>query len=482
MTTTVQMTTLDEKVIEHFRRDVIYKPLSRLSGGLGSRIPRFVADFLASQFASPEEPEVGMAKVREFLTQFWVESNAREVVKSRIRQNRQGDLFGHLTARMDADRYWVSVPALGDRFVRLHDSVFAEHGDTLLLAGGAWGKCTIAYDGTGTNGRNPHPFVLVKFVPMQVTKIDVDAWIAKRALFTDDEWVDLIITSVGMDPSQMDETTKAIYLIRLIPSIEPNVNMIELGPPASGKSYTYRCSAYTALISGADTTVAALFYNRQRDKVGLIGRNDLILFDEVTRAKFEHHKANDVITGLMQYMNEGRVTRDGINIAADCSIVMVGNIATDHEHREPEGFFEHLFKPLPAAFRDDDAFLDRIHGFVPGWQAPQIVADNYACGYGWMADYFSEIMHQMRGRSYIPIVRSRVTMKGMPQRSATAVEHLASGLLKLVYPHRTAETIRPEELKWVMDMAISLRQRVVNELAKISPGEFGGTVLAYGLV
>lgn len=473
---------LNDKVRDLFGQAAIKKSLAPFNAQF-RRLPRFVADYLISSLVDPDNPGPGIAKIERLMKEHFVDAGQADLAKSRIRESEdhQYVLFGNARVRYEEhlDEYLAEVPALGDRNVRVRKELVEKYGPVLLTTG-AYGTYTIAYAPEDRPGKRQSPFVIVEFKPMQITRIEPDEFIEAREHFTTEEWVDLLITSIGFDPAQIAAEAKVIYLARLTVLVEPNVNLVELGPPETGKSYNYKMSTYTHIIQGSNTTVASLFYNKLRREVGLIGHRDCVVFDEI---RYANRKEMEEVFGMLQcYMNDGWFTRDSQgSFSSESGIVFLGNIPTDREKRLPKGHYRHLFMPLPAAMRQDQdgAFLDRIHGFIPGWLAPQINTDSYATGYGLMADYLSEVMHQMRTRNYQYIITDRVDFDGMGQRNATAVTRLASGLLKLVYPHRNADTILPEELDWAMSEAVSLRQLVVDQLAIIAPGDFGGTKLRY---
>lgn len=479
----ISVTCLDEKVQELFGQAAIKKSLAPFNAQF-RRLPRFVADYLIATLVEPENPTPGIAKIERLLRNHFIDAGQAELAKSRIRESEEHQyvLFGNARVRYEehADEYLAEVPALGDRNVRVKKELIADHGPVLMTTG-AYGTYTIAYAPENNKScKRQSPFVIVDFKPMQITQIDLNEFVRAREHFSTEEWVDMIVTSIGFNPEQIAVEAKLIYLARLIVLVEPNVNLIELGPPETGKTYNFKMSTYTHVIQGSNTTVASLFYNKLRREVGLIGHRDCVIFDEI---RYANRREMDEVFGMLQcYMNDGWFTRDNQGtFSSECGIVILGNIPTDREKQAPKGYHKHLFMPLPAAMRQDQdgAFLDRIHGFIPGWLAPQISTDCYATGYGLMADYLSEVMHQMRGRNYQYIITDRVNFKGMGQRNATAVTRLASGLLKLVYPHRNADTIEPEELGWAMNRAIKLRQLVVDQLHVIAPGDFPATRLDY---
>lgn len=477
-------TRLDDKVLEHFadRQAIIHKGVSPCSEQF-RKLPRYVAEFLCSQYIEVLRPTEGIRKINRLLAEYYVDGSEKELIKSRIRERGQYRLFGQVRVRFDAgqDSYWAEVPALGDRFVRIANDIITCHGPALLTSG-VWGTALIRYDvQPQARHKSARPFYIAEFTPQQITQIDLDAWVEARHDFTADEWIDLVTTTVGFNPEKIDRQSKMLYLYRLVPLAESNVNLVELGPPESGKTYTYQSlSNYSHVVSGSNTTVASLFYNKLRHQTGLLGRFDCVLFDEIAHADMRREML-DVVNMLKDFLGSSKFSRDDTEFASECSVVLSGNIDTDRKKRQVQGGYRHLFQPLPPIIRDDRAFLDRVHGYVPGWEAPQISPANYANSYGWMADYFSEVMHRLRLRNYIHIVRERADFNGMSQRSAAAIGRIASGLLKLVYPHRDVDTVLPEEMDWVLSHAVSLRQRVLDQLAVVAPGEFTNAKLSYKL-
>jgi ATP-dependent Lon protease len=435
------------------------------------QLPRYVSEFLINHYVDPTSPGSGLQTIQKLLDEYYVDSTKRELVKSKVRQHGCLPIFGLVRARYEQhkDVYLADVPSLGDDKVRVAECVLRRHGDDLLTTG-VWGSVNVMYD----RQSGKYPFIVADFTPMQTTKIDINNWVLARENFNTNEWIDLIITSIGFNPLSLSHDEKMLYLYRLIPLIQCGVNIVELGPPESGKTYTYRnISTYSHVISGSSTTMATLFYNKLRRKIGAVGKFDCILFDEIAHADLRREMV-DIVNTLKDFMGSGKFGRDGEEFSSDCSIVLAGNIDTDRKQRRVSGFYRHLFSPLPKIISEDRAFLDRIHGYIPGWCAHQIIPSDFADTYGWMMDYFSEVMHRMRTRNYEYIIQERVDMPGMGQRNKTSILRLATGLIKLIFPHRTHETIQNDELAFVLQYATDLRQRVVDQLAVISPGEFGG--------
>lgn len=447
------------------------------------KLPTFVVDYLIAEMVNSADPVPGLDRINKLLKDHFMESDQKEWVKSRIRENGEYTLIGRIRCRFDEgrDEYWVDVTALGNQYVRINPYVIAEYGETLLTTG-AWGVFKIVYDESYVMRKKLYPFLVTEFRPMQITGINLDTWISRRGQFSDSEWLDTMVTSIGFDPDCLSEEEKWLYMVRLVPFIEANVNMVELGPPETGKTFAYQSlSSHGFVVSGGQTTVASLFYDKLRRQLGLVGYRDVVLFDEFAsgRGGSKWSGQGDLIDMLKDFMNSGRFGRGTAEFASDCSIMFAGNIDCDRQTKSVSSRYRSLFSPLPQAVNHDRAFLDRVHGFIPGWKIPQIRESHLAKGQGFMADYLSEIMHQMRGRNYAPVILNNVNFGNMSQRNQRSLVRIGSGLLKLLFPHKTAGTVEPKDLKTVLDVAVDLRQRVVDQLAVILPSEFSGIKLSY---
>ena len=347
------------------------------------------------------------------------------------------------------------------------------------MSSGAWGTITVAFDPYKIKSRL-YPFLVIDFTPFQITNLDLDQWIERRNEFSDQEWSALMINSIGFNPQQLSEPEKIVLFARLMPFVESNINLLELGGPETGKTFTYRSlSSYGFVISGSKTTIASLFYNKLRRRLGVIGYKDCVMFDEIAHA--EMNGQQDLINMMKDFMNTGKFARGDTEFGSGCSIVFGGNIDCDRANKKVKGFYRHLFMPLPRIIQNDRAFLDRIHGYIPGWQAMQIADCKFSIAQGFMCDYLSEIMHRLRARNYSHIILEHVDFGNMTLRNQTAITRMSSALLKLLYPHKSIETIQSNELRYVLDIAASLRQRVVDQLAIIAPAEFGNIKLSYAL-
>jgi len=469
-----------EKTLSVFRDKgvVIDKKLISLNDHF-KKLPRFVSDYLIAKLVKKDNPEEGLKRIDLIIREHFVDSTEKELIKSHIKTKGSHSLLGQIRCRYDQnkDQYWADIPAIGDANIRIQPDVISQYGETLLTTG-AWGTVKIAFDQFFNIKSKKYPFIVTEFVPLQIIKIDVDDWIDKRNSFSTEEWIDLIVCSIGFDPDILTMEEKMLYLIRLVPFVENNVNLIELGPPETGKTFAYRSlSSYGFVISGAKTTVASLFYNKLRRKQGILCHSDCVMFDEIAHANWRSE--GEMINLLKDFMNTGKFGRDTMEFSSDASIVFAGNIDCDREKREVKGFYSHLFACLPNIIGSDRAFLDRIHGYIPGWKVQQIAEAKFAKDVGFMADYFSEIMHQLRSRYYGDIISSNVDFGKMGQRNQVSITKIASGLLKLIHPHKESSTIEEKELKFILDHSMELRQTVLDQLAIIAPGEFKGVKLQY---
>jgi len=462
---------LNEKILHHLKDRVVLKPLTRWNEAY-KEFPRYVMEYLVAKYVDPENPVVGQQKIDIILNEHYVESGAKELIKSKIKEKSEYTLLGQLQARLDAtrDHYWAEVPALGDNFVRIGRKVLNEYGD-VLLSGGAWGTLTIEYDPEYELKGRLYPFYIREFTPFQITRISLEDYLQKRDIFTSEEWIDLLIQSIGFNPQKFTQREKILMILRLVPFVEANYNLIELGPRETGKTYTYRnTSSRSFVISGGKTTPAILFYHKGTRKIGILGQRDIVFFDEIASTSFSDPDAT--ISILKDYMQTGKFSRGDMEFSTQASIVLAGNIDTDIERKEPANHYLHLFVVLPQELGGDDAFLDRLHAFVPGWEMPKIKPENYANGYGFVTDYLADIFTRLRRKNYQIIINAYVEFGEMTGRNQDAIKKTSAGLLKLIFPHRTPQTVETDELKMCLDLAIESRQRIIDQLAISAPSEF----------
>ena len=470
------LTALDSKVLDHLDDRVVLKRLTRWNEAYKD-FPRYVLEYLCARYVDSADPVPGQQRIDRLLTDRYVDSSAKELIKSRIRESRGYTLLGELRVRLEErqDHYWAEVPALGSSHVRVSSMVLRDFGE-ILLTSGAWGTMAIEYDANYKIRSVTYPFFIREFRPFQVTRLSVDDYIAKRALFTDEEWVDLLIQTIGFTPEKFSKREKWLYLLRLVPFVESNYNLVELGPRETGKTYTYRNTSHRSfVISGGTATPAALFYNQATRKVGILGQKDVVYFDEIGATRFSDPEST--VSILKDYMQTGQFSRGSSQLNAQASIVLGGNIDTDMSSKKPASYYLHLFMPLPPELGQDTAFLDRLHAYLPGWELPKIQPENYARGYGFMTDYLAEIFTQLRRRNFQTVVTARVDFGKLTSRNQDSIRKTTAGLLKLVYPHRDADTLERRELDPCLDIAAECRQRVLEQLAAMAPGEFSAVNL-----
>jgi len=345
----------------------------------------------------------------------------------------------------------------------------------ILLTSGAWGTMVIEYDPSYELGSRKYPFYIREFTPLQYTRLDLDDFVAKRGTFTDDEWLDLLVQSIGFNPARFSRRIKMLMMLRLVPFVEANYNLIELGPRETGKTYTYRnTSNRSFVISGGKATPATLFFNKGTRRLGVVGMKHVVFFDEIANTRFEDADAS--VSILKDYMQTGKFSRGDQEFSAQCSIVLGGNIDTDMEQRRPKEHYAHLFEPLPAELQDA-AFLDRIHAYTPGWEMPKIQPENYATGYGFLTDYLAEIFAELRRRNFQTHVSAVSSFGAMTSRNQDAIKKTAAGMLKLLHPHMSPELPDRAKVAELVAFAAEMRQRVIDQLAVIKPSEFGGVDL-----
>lgn len=461
---------MNTKTKDAFRGKVVNKAHTIDTGV--DEFPRYVLEYLIDNYCAEETFQQDMEKVVRRLKETFVYGAEAEKIRHYIRENRHHSVIANLEVRLveTEDKYWGSIAAINENFANIPESIVRQY--PMLLSGGMWGTIDLTYDETLVSNKKIRPFVVTAFTPFQVSVINVDEYIEKRSEFTTDEWIDVLINSCGLDPSRMTRREKLVYLCRLIPLVETNVNMIELAPRETGKTYLYRnISYYAHVLSGGKATPAQLFINLNTGKIGEVGTRDAVVFDEIANTDFTDPKA---LVSIMQgYMQDAKFSRGKREMLAFASLIFVGNI--DVQGNLPHEKYYHLFEPLPD-FMQVIAFLDRIHAYLPGWDIPKLGKESLSKDYGFITDYFCEIMHELRRVDLIGPLRPRFelvdmarTQFGVSGRDQRAVMKTASGLLKLLYPD---SKITDDELTEALLIACELRQRVREQLHLIAPGEY----------
>lgn len=461
---------MNTKLKEVFKSKVVNKAHTINTGV--DEFPRYVLEYLIDNYCSEETFHEDMEKVVRRLKETFVYGAEAEKIRHYIRENRKHSVIASLEVRLveTEDKYWATISAINENFVNIPESIVRQY--PMLLSGGMWGTIDLTYDETEVHNKKIRPFKVTAFTPFQVSVINLDEYIEKRKEFTTDEWLDILINSCGLNPENMTRRQKLLYLCRCIPLIETNVNMIELAPRETGKTYLYRnISYYAHVLSGGKATPAQLFINLNTGKIGEVGTRDAVVFDEIANTDFTDPKA---LVSIMQgYMQDAKFSRGKKELLAFASLVFVGNL--DIQGNLPHEKYYHLFEPLPD-FMQVIAFLDRIHAYLPGWEIPKLSPNSYSKDYGFITDYFCEIVHEIRKLDLIGQARSRFelidlakTAQGISGRDQRAIMKTTSALLKLLYPDGKATD---EELEEAVILACELRQRVREQLHLIAPGEY----------
>jgi ATP-dependent Lon protease len=434
--------------------------------------PRYVVEYLIDNYCSEDTFSQDMEKVVARLKEAFVYGAESEKIRHYIRENRHHSVIANLEARLveTEDKYWATIMAINEQFVNIPEGIVRQY--PMLLSGGMWGTIELTYDETEIHNKKIRPFKIISFTPFQVSIINLDEYIYKRQEFHSDEWLDLLINTCGLNPTKMTRRQKLLYLCRCIPLVENNYNMIELAPRETGKTYLYRnISYYAHVLSGGKASPAQLFVNLNTGKIGEVGTRDAVVFDEIANTDFNDPKA---FVSIMQgYMQDAKFSRGKKELLAFGSLVFVGNL--DIQGNMPHEKYYHLFEPLPD-FLQVIAFLDRIHAYLPGWELPKLHPDSYARDYGFITDYFCEIMHELRRIDVLNRVKNRLdifdtahTSQGISGRDQRGIFKTVSGLLKLLYPDGN---VKDEELEEILLLACELRQRVREQLHLIAPGEY----------
>jgi ATP-dependent Lon protease len=471
---------MNTKLKEVFKGKVVNKAHTINTGV--DEFPRYVLEYLIDNYCSEETFHQDMEKVVRRLKETFVYGAEAEKIRHYIRENRHHSVIANLEARLveTEDKYWAAIGAINENFVNIPESIVRQY--PMLLSGGMWGTIELTYDETELHGKKIRPFKLTAFTPFQVSVINLDEYIQKRAEFTTDEWLDVLINSCGLNPGTMTRRQKLLYLCRSIPLVETNVNLIELAPRETGKTYLYRnISYYAHVLSGGKATPAQLFINLNNGKIGEVGTRDLVVFDEIANTDFSDPKA---FVSIMQgYMQDAKFSRGKKELLAFASLAFVGNL--DVQGQLPHEKYYHLFEPLPD-FLQVVAFLDRLHAYLAGWEIPKLGPGSYSSDYGFITDYFCEILHELRRIDLLSGVRSRFelvdtanTAQGVSGRDHRAVMKNVSGLLKLLYPDGN---VLDQELEEVLLLACELRQRVREQLHLMAAGEYDRVKLGIKLL
>lgn len=464
---------LDNKLNTVFAGRVVRKDLTKRIKE-GANVPVYVLEYLLGMYAATDDEvslQRGVERVKKILAENFVRPDEAEKIKSRIRELGQYSIIDKITVRLNAalDRYEAEFSNLGLKGVPVPDSYVKEYDK--LLVGGIW--CMIKVDYYfDEEERFNSPFVVNTLQPIQMPNMDIEEIFQGRKEFTKDEWIDVLMRSIGMEPTQLKERVKWHLLLRLVPLVENNYNLCELGPRGTGKSHVYKeLSPNSILVSGGQTTVANLFYNMASRSIGLVGLWDVVAFDEVAGIRF---KDKDGIQIMKDYMASGSFARGKEEKNASASMVFVGNI---NQSVDVLIKTSHLFAPFPEEMANDSAFFDRMHYYLPGWEISKMRPEYFTNRYGFIVDYVAEYFREMRKRSFTDAF-DRYFKLGthLNQRDTIAVRKTVSGLIKLIYPH--GEFTR-DDVEEILRYALEGRRRVKEQLKKIGGMEFYDVMFSY---
>ena len=473
----MQLDDLDQKAASAFTGHVVRKDLVRRFRGQFP-VPTYVVEFMLGRYcASTDQQEIdeGLQMVQSQLSDRTVRAGEEELFKARARDRGSVRIIDIVTARLDAksDSYLASLPSLRLTDVRIPDKIVQDH--DRMLTGGFYAEIELGYDGSIAQEKGGRPFEIMNLREIQLSTRDILDKIAEgRSKLTTAEWKAFLLRSVGLEPGPLNARAQDAMLLRMVPFVENNYNLVELGPRGTGKSHLYQqVSPYAHLVSGGKATVARMFVNMANGQRGLVCQYDVVCFDEVSGISFDQKDGVNIMKG---YMESGEFSRGRESIRASGSIVMVGNFDVDVQHQQRVG---HLFGPMPQEMRNDTAFMDRIHCYLPGWAIPKISKELFTDRFGLVSDVLAECFSRLRAQSRINVLQGRVHFGGaLSGRDQNAVNKTVSGLLKLIYPDAKA-VVSDEDLEWAVRLALEVRRRVKEQQKRVGSAEFRNTQFSY---
>ena len=465
------MDALDKKVFEVFSGRVVPKGATKKIKN-SANVPTYVLEYLLGTYCTSDdevEIDAGIEQVKRILADNYVRPDEAEKIKARIKEKGNHTVIDKLSVKLNerTDTFEADFLFLGIKNIYVHPKYVREY--EKLLAGGIW--CIVDMSYFFNEDDRVSPFIINDITPIQMPNLDKNEIIEARKQFSKEEWIDLLLRSTGMEPTQFDYRVKWHLLARLIPLIENNVNLCELGPRGTGKSHIYsELSPNSILISGGQTTVANLFYNMGRRQVGLVGLWDCVAFDEVAGINF---KDKDGIQIMKGYMANGSFARGKESINANASMVFVGNINQSVDSLIKTS---HLFEPFPDAMIDS-AFFDRMHCYIPGWEIPKMRPEYFTDNYGFISDYLAEFLREMRKTPHTDAFDKYFRLgRCLNQRDTLAVRKVVSGLVKLIYPD---DSYTEADIEEILKYAVEGRRRVKEQLKKIGGMEFYDVQFSY---
>lgn len=464
---------IKSKLRQYFDGKIVRKDLTKKIKE-GANVPVYVLEFLLGQYCSSDDPEIieeGVESVKRILADNFVRPDEAQKILSVLRQRGSYTVIDKITVSLNIKRdfYEAEFSNLGLKNIPIDEEYPAKF--DRLLCGGIWCIVQLDYEYMEED-RNGTPISIRKLNPIQMPHVDIEELKQGRKAFTQDEWMDVLLRSIGMEPDSLTYREKWLLLIRMIPLVENNFNLCELGPRSTGKSHLYKeISPNSILVSGGQTTVANLFYNMGRKTVGLVGLWDCVTFDEVAGIKF---KDKDGIQIMKDYMASGSFARGKEEKAATASMVFVGNI---NQSVDVLLKTSSLFDPFPPEMGTDTAFLDRIHCYLPGWEIPKFRPEHFTDDYGFITDYLAEFIRELRKEQYGDALDKYFRLgSNLNQRDTIAVRKMVGGLLKLLYPDGE---FTKEQLEEILKLALEMRRRVKEQLKKLGGMEFYDVNFSY---
>lgn len=480
MTTTMTMDKLDQVAASAFEGYLVRKDLVR-KYARQYPVPTYVVEFLLGRFcASTKENEIneGLEIVERQLQGRTVRTGDEELFKSKTREDGSVKIIDIVRARLDPknDCYIAELPSLALKDVKISDTLVKEN--ERMLTDGFYAEVTLEYDPAEAQEKHGRPFRIASLRPIQMSSPNVlDVLSRGRQNFTTEEWKDFLIRSIGLEPSSLDARAKMVTILRMVPFVERNYNLVELGPRGTGKSHLFQqISPYSHLISGGKATVAKMFVNMANGQRGLVCQYDVVCFDEVSGISFDQKDGANIMKG---YMASGEFSRGKESIRGEGGIVMVGNFDVDVHQQQRIG---HLLSPLPKEMRDDTAFHDRIHAYVPGWEFPKLNPNTHLTDhFGLVSDFLSECWSRLRQTARVSTIQNRVFWGGaLSGRDIEGVHKTVSGLLKLLFPD-SSMAISDEDLEWITRLALESRRRVKEQQKRCLKSEFRNTHFSFTL-
>jgi ATP-dependent Lon protease len=467
------MPELDRKATSVFAGKVVRKDLVR-KVKVGANVPVFVLEYLLGKYCATDDPvaiDAGLRVVNNTLSAHFVRPDEANKAQSILKDRGKHTLIDKVQVRYvsEDDKYWAELKNFGHKYVHIPEHFMRDY-DRLLM-GGIWAQIDLRHQFDEEQKGKRSPFWIDSLKPIQLATFDLEEYRACRREFTSNEWIDLLLRSIGMEPAHFERRVKLLFLVRLLALCEQNYNLVELGPRGTGKSYAYQeLSPYTILLTGP-TTVANLFYNMASNKMGLVGIWDAVAFDEVADLQ---KMPKEVVTTLKTYCESGTFARGKDALSGMASIALFGNT---NQPVEVMVRSSHLFLPMPDVIRDDMAFLDRIHFYLPGWEIPKMRVEFFTDHYGFVVDYLAEALRELRKHNFTEIIDRHFSLGShLNARDVKAVRKSVAGLVKLIYPHGE---VTKQELGELLELALEGRRRVKEQLKKMGSFEYHQTSFSF---